>query len=78
MKKLQLNVDELAVESFEATRAEEPRGTVLSHNFTDYHAGPTCVNPGMCSGGGGNTYNGGCVSVDIVCDTRYPECVMVE
>ncbi len=79
MKKLQLNVDELAVESFEATtQPEEPRGTVRGHNFTDHYAGPTCVAAGMCSGGGGDTYDGGCVSVDLVCATRYPECVMME
>ncbi len=36
MKKLSLNVEDLAVTSFEVASTEETRGTVNAHEGTDY------------------------------------------
>jgi hypothetical protein len=41
MKKLSLSIESLKVETFEASRAAEMRGTVAAHN--DTFEGPTCM-----------------------------------
>ena len=41
MKKLQLDLDTLAVESFSTDGGEAPRGTVAAHEYTN--TAPTCV-----------------------------------
>ena len=59
MKKLRLEIEELAVESFDVAAAREPEGTVLAHGNT-FDGGQTCD--------GGNTCWDSC---DGVCGTYY-------
>ena len=46
MKKLQLNVDELAVEQFQVEAPVQGRGTVLGHNTIAWYTAP-CYCPDM-------------------------------
>ena len=57
MNKLQLNLDELAVESFATdTKATAPRGTVVGHYGTTHsQAGETCDRCCLMSCNGAHT-----------------------
>ena len=73
MKKITLNVEALAVESFETLAEESGRGTVLAHEPT--RAGPNCGDgsiadncvTGLCTYDCPETY------APAACPTAYPE-----
>jgi hypothetical protein len=48
MNKLKLNLDELAVESFDTTRSEKTRGTVVGEQCTCYTYCDTCPGCPTC------------------------------
>jgi hypothetical protein len=69
MKKLQLNAEELAVESFETQDVEEQRGTV--HGHTEYEW--MCSHPVSCDYGC-NTRNDGTCPTGATCQSCVATC----
>jgi hypothetical protein len=77
MKKMKLNLEQLAVDSFDTSAAAEKRGTVFGEQCT-CHTNCTC--PGCptcyesCNGTCGDSCNGTCAgqyTCDASCDSCY-------
>lgn len=69
MRKLKLELETLAVESFDTTEAAERRGTVVGHN-SNY-----TVCAGDCSEPTGGPYcSWSCWDFTTSCDTEYTNC----
>lgn len=64
VKKLSLNLDELAVESFDTTKASRPAGTVRGYGFTE-----TTCNQIICDCPTGGTCDTDCGQYTCVDDT---------
>ena len=67
MKKLKLNIEQLAVDSFDASTAIETRGTVMGKVRTDF---TFCTCPGLPTCDGYFTCDGGGTCDSCPCDRR--------
>ena len=84
MKKLKLNLDALAVETFATDDRREGRGTVAGQGFTNLCITYRCDGTNLCTGGGGGSCDGtcyatcgdvNCASYEVGnCGTDYADC----
>jgi hypothetical protein len=73
MKKLKLRLDDLRIDSFSTTRAQEPGGTVFGEQCT---CQTQCTCPGnTCDGTCGDTCPNTCVTCPDTCFTCPLSCV---